>query len=236
MSRTLKAVVAAAAFVSVGIGGAAFSGAGIASAAPAVALGGGSGILLPDTDPSDPEVIGLCTLTAVGYNHAGSLVALTAGHCGQVGDRIAAEYQPGAGIIGRFVYSSPISDISVIDLDDSKVAPLRTVGATTINGIGTPPALGTIVCKEGRTTGNTCGITWGYDHVYGEVVEHACSMPGDSGGPLVVGDRLVGLVSNGYTPGCFDPLPPPFHAPINSADINVGLADINARGGGFRLY
>lgn len=85
-------------------------------------------------------------------------------------------------------------------------------------------------------TGNTCGITWGYDSVYGEIVEHTCSIPGDSGGPLVVGDRLVGLISNGFEPYCFEPLPPPFHAPDNSADINIGLADINANGGGFRLF
>jgi hypothetical protein len=175
-------------------------------------------------------------LTAVGYDNAGSLVALTAGHCGVVGDRVFAEYLPEAGPIGRFSYSSPVSDIAVIDLDDAKVAPLRTVGGTTINGIGAPPAPGTIVCKEGRSTGNTCGITWGYDSVYGEIVEHTCSIPGDSGGPLVVGDRLVGLISNGYPPYCFEPLPPPFHAPDNSADINIGLADINANGGGFRLF
>ncbi|ATI36475.1 peptidase S1 (plasmid) [Rhodococcus sp. H-CA8f] len=209
---------------------------GVAAAAPSVALGGGSGIVLPDADPSDRDVVGLCTLTAVGYDNSGSLVALTAGHCGVPGDRVIAEYQHGAGVIGRFTYSSPVSDIAVIDLDDAKVAPLRTVGGVTINGIGAAPALGTIVCKEGRTTGNTCGITWGYDAVYGEIIEHACSMGGDSGGPLVVGDRLVGLVSNGYTPGCFDPGPPPFHAPINAADINVGIADINAHGGGFRLF
>ena len=36
--------------------------------------------------------------------------------------------------------------------------------------------------------------------------------------------------------GLLEPLPPPFHAPDNSADINIGLADINANGGGFRLF
>ncbi|MDF2895281.1 MAG: peptidase [Rhodococcus erythropolis] len=231
--RTRLFVAAAACLAAVA------AGAGVAGAAPApssVALGGGSGILLPDVDHSDPEQVAACTLTAVGYDNAGSLVALTAGHCGVVGDRVFAEYLPEAGPIGRFSYSSPVSDIAVIDLDDAKVAPLRTVGGTTINGIGAPPAPGTIVCKEGRSTGNTCGITWGYDSVYGEIVEHTCSIPGDSGGPLVVGDRLVGLISNGFPPYCFEPLPPPFHAPDNSADINIGLADINANGGGFRLF
>ena len=101
--------------------------AGVAGAAPApssVALGGGSGILLPDVDHSDPDRVAACTLTAVGYDNAGSLVALTAGHCGVVGDRVFAEYLPEAGPIGRFSYSSPVSDIAVIDLDDAKVAPL----------------------------------------------------------------------------------------------------------------
>ncbi|WP_424805303.1 S1 family peptidase [Rhodococcus sp. 27YEA15] len=214
-------------------------GAGIAAAAPAgppVQLGGGSGILLPDVDHSNPDTVVACTLTAVGFDNNGALVGLTAGHCGQVGDRVFAEYLPGAGPIGRFVYVSPVSDIAVIALDASKVSPSRTVGGTTINGIGTPPSFGTIVCKEGRSTGTTCGITWGYDHAYGQIVEHTCSIPGDSGGPLVVGDRLVGLISNGFPPYCFEPFPPPFHAPDNSADITIGLADINARGGGFRLY
>ncbi|MER2205652.1 MAG: peptidase S1, partial [Rhodococcus sp. (in: high G+C Gram-positive bacteria)] len=172
--RTRLFVAAAACLAAVA------AGAGVAGAAPApssVALGGGSGILLPDVDHSNPDQVAACTLTAVGYDNAGSLVALTAGHCGVVGDRVFAEYLPEAGPIGRFTYSSPVSDIAVIDLDDAKVAPLRTVGGTTINGIGAPPAPGTIVCKEGRSTGNTCGITWGYDSVYGEIVEHTCSIP-----------------------------------------------------------
>ncbi|WP_250888150.1 S1 family peptidase [Rhodococcus sp. WY5] len=235
MSRILKAAVAAAVFVSIGTM-AGVVGGGVASAAPSVPLGGGSGIVLPDTDHANPHVSGLCTLTAVGYDDAGSLVGLTAGHCGVPGDRVVAEYDEGAGVVGRFRYSSPVTDIAVIDLDDAMVTPLRTVGGTTINGIGAAPTPGTIVCKEGRKTGTTCGVTWGYDQVYGEIVEHACSMHGDSGGPVVVGDRLVGVVSNGFRPGCFDPGPPPFHAPINAADINIGIADINAHGGGFRLF
>lgn len=235
MPRTLKAVVRAAVFVSIGaIMG--IAGGGVASAAPSVALGGGSGIVLPDADHADAAVAGLCTLAAVGYDNGGSLVGLTAGHCGVAGDRVIAEYAEGAGVIGQFRYSSPVTDIAVVDLDDAMVAPLRTVGSTTINGTGAAPAPGTIVCKEGRTTGNTCGVTWGYNHDRGEILEHACSMPGDSGGPVVVGDRLVGLVSSGFVPGCFDPGPPPFHAPINAEDINIGIADINAHGGGFRLF
>lgn len=188
MSRTLKAGVAAAVLVSIGTM-AGVVGGGIASAAPSVALGGGSGIVLPDTDHANPDVNGLCTLTAVGYDYGGSLVGLTAGH---PGDRVIADYQRGAGVIGQFRYTSPVTDIAVIDLDDAMVTPLRTVGSTTINGIGSPPAPGTIVCKEGRKTGNTCGVTWGYDRVYGEIVEHACSMHGDSGGPVVAGGPTGG--------------------------------------------
>ncbi|MFD4785356.1 S1 family peptidase [Rhodococcus qingshengii] len=201
-----------------------------------MALGGGSGIVLPDAGRGDPGVIGLCTLTAVGYDDGGSLVGLTAGHCGVAGDRVIAEYQPSAGVIGQFRYSSTVSDIAVIDLDDAMVSPLRTVGSTTINDFGAIPSPGTIVCKEGRRTGSTCGVTWGYDQSRGEIVEHACAMHGDSGGPVVVGDRLVGVVSNGFPPGCFDPGPPPFHSPINAVDIHIGVADINAHGGGFRLF
>ena len=89
--RTRLFVAAAACLAAVA------AGAGVAGAAPApssVALGGGSGILLPDVDHSDPDRVAACTLTAVGYDNAGSLVALTAGHCGVVGDRVFAEYLP----------------------------------------------------------------------------------------------------------------------------------------------
>ncbi|GAA3184188.1 hypothetical protein GCM10020255_079840 [Rhodococcus baikonurensis] len=99
--RTRLFVAAAACLAAVA------AGAGVAGAAPApssVALGGGSGILLPDVDHSNPDQVAACTLTAVGYDNAGSLVALTAGHCGVVGDRVFAEYLPEAGPIGRFTY------------------------------------------------------------------------------------------------------------------------------------
>ncbi|MGL4306729.1 MAG: S1 family peptidase [Mycobacteriaceae bacterium] len=212
-----------------------------APAEPEVFLGGGSGILLPDFSGSNPDLstadpsrFAACSLTAVGYNNAGSLIGLTAGHCAHVGDRVVSEFWPEAGAIGKFVYVSQVSDISVIDLDDAKVAPLKTVGGTTINVISPAPPFGTPVCKEGRSTGHTCAWVWGYSD--GDIIEQTCAIPGDSGGPLTVGDRLVGLISYGPPPFCYEPFPPPFHAPDFSADINIGIADINARGGGFTLF
>lgn len=193
-------------------------------------MGGGSGIIIHNSATNQDF---LCSLTAVGRDRTGNLIALTAGHCGKPGDRVSSEYFQDRGQIGVFTHSWDNPDVAVIDLDDAKVRPIRTVGRTTINSIGDAPRLGDPVCKEGRSTGTTCAFAWGQDRNF--IVDQTCSVGGDSGGPLVMGDRLVGLISWGPYPWCNNPFPAPFHAPNWSTNIKDALAVVNTQAGGFTL-
>ncbi|GAC56141.1 peptidase S1 family protein [Gordonia hirsuta DSM 44140 = NBRC 16056] len=174
------------------------------AAPPKTALGGGSGILVL----KGGNTASACTVTAVGRptsgQHRGRLIAITAGHCGKPGQVVLAENAQNRGAIGRIAYSWSDIDVAVITLDESRVRPVRTVGGVTINRISTAPVgFPTIVCKEGRTTGHTCGITWFSDGMahYSQM----CVIEGDSGSPVVVGNTLVGMVNAYYFVSCLGP-------------------------------
>ncbi|MFE3057559.1 serine protease [Nocardia sp. NPDC059239] len=189
-------------------------GAAHADAAPAV-IGGGSGIIIDDQYE--------CTVTTIGHDGAGRLVGLTAGHCGDAGSRVWAEKDRAAGQIGQFVYSNHDLDYAVIQFDPDRVIPVNHIGNVTITGIGGPPGFPMIVCKEGRTTGNTCGIAWG--DVFDTNVEtwsQMCVVEGDSGAPVVVGTTLVGMVNAYLAVACFGP-----EVGTNMSSI---MADLNGRG------
>ncbi|MBF6385845.1 trypsin-like serine protease [Nocardia farcinica] len=227
--------MAAAAAVVAGVGTAVT---GAAQAAPGGAvLGGGSGLIFENNSA--------CSLTAIGYDNANRLVGLTAGHCAPTGARLAAESALDAGVVGVVAYSDNGEglDFAVLQLDPAKVTPVRTVGPTTINGLGATPTPGTTVCSNGRTSGSGCGVVWGnLDETV--TLNQACSKPGDSGGPVTVGDRLVGM-NQGRVTGIsgirFD-LPcsssaNPIHSPAYFAPIEVILTAVDAIGGvgaGFR--
>nr|WP_040517412.1 trypsin-like serine protease [Gordonia neofelifaecis] len=191
----LLAVVAAGLLSLVGLG--------TADAAPKVPLGGGSGILVLKGGNSAAA----CTVTTVGRPTSGArkgqLIAVTAGHCGKPGQRVFSENFQSRGQIGTIVYSASDIDVAVIALN-SNVAPTRTVRGVTIRKVNTAPVqFPTILCKEGRTTGNTCGVTWfsdGDSHF-----SQMCVIEGDSGSPVVVGDQLVGMVNAYYFVSCLGP-------------------------------
>ncbi|WP_407443338.1 serine protease [Rhodococcus sp. (in: high G+C Gram-positive bacteria)] len=200
-------------------------GMGIATAAPPVTLGGGSGITLGDGGQDIYD----CTLTTIGNDAAGRLVGLTAAHCGLPGMTVKAEYDTAAGPVGRIVSSNTVLDYAVIEFDRSKVVPVNRVGNTSITGVGSPAGFPDIACKEGRTTGNTCGVVWGDIFGSQETWTQVCVIEGDSGAPLVVGTTLVAMV-NAY-------LFAPCAGPQVGTNIDVIFADIGARGGvgtGFR--
>ncbi|MBJ8342618.1 MULTISPECIES: serine protease [Antrihabitans] len=197
--------------------------AGSATAAPGnVTLGGGSGIIIDDMYE--------CSLTTIGNDAGGRLVGITAGHCGGAGSFVRAEHNPDAGIVGRFAYSNEDLDYAVIEFDRAKVVPVNRIGNVTITGIGGPAQFPSIVCKEGRTTGNTCGFSYG--DIFDSRIEtwnQMCVIEGDSGGPVVIGTTLVGMV-NAY-------LAVPCIGPEVGTNITTILDDANARGGagaGFR--
>lgn len=197
------------------------------AAPPKTALGGGSGILVLRGGNSAAA----CTVTAVGRptsgQHRGQLIALTAGHCGNPGQQVLAESNPNRGPLGVISYSAADLDIAVIRLDPERVRPVRTVRGVTINRYSTKPiSFPTIVCKEGRTTGNTCGVTWFSDGV--GHFSQMCVVEGDSGSPVVVGDTLVGMVNAYYFVSCLGPETGTGMGPI--------IRRLNAIGyGGFKL-
>lgn len=185
------------------------------AASPAV-LGGGSGIVVDDR--------GVCTLTTIGHDAAGRLVGLTAAHCGEAGTEVVAEANRDAGVVGTFAYTNPEMDYAVIVFDPDKVIPVNRVGNTTITALGGPVRFPEIACKEGYTTGQTCGLA------YGDVFQtnnwawtQICVLPGDSGAPVVVGTTLAGMV-NGY-------LRVPCLGPQLGGNMAAIMDDINARGG-----
>jgi len=201
------------------------TGGGAAVAAPAkVALGGGSGILILKGGNSASA----CTLTTIGTDNTGALYGLTAGHCGEGGQRVASEQFQNRGVLGRITFSNHRLDYAIIAFDPEKVVPTRTVGGVTIRSVQTtPPRFPDIACKEGRTTGNTCGITWFADGV--EHISQICVLEGDSGSPVVVGDRLIGMVNAYYYVGCI--------GPETGTNIKPILDDLPLRGvNGFRVY
>ncbi|HEY3994651.1 MAG TPA: S1 family peptidase [Mycobacterium sp.] len=195
-----------------------------------IPIGGGAGIVINgDT---------MCTLTTIGGDSAGDLIGLTSAHCGGPGATVAAEGAENAGILGTMVSGNDNLDYAVIKFDPAKVAPVSNYNGFVINGIGPDPAFGEIACKQGRTTGNSCGVTWGPGQDPGTIVMQVCGQPGDSGAPVTVNNQLVGMIHGAFS----DNLPTcvikyiPLHTPAVVMSINADLADINAKhrpGSGF---
>ncbi|CAA0081806.1 Uncharacterised protein [Mycolicibacterium vanbaalenii] len=191
--------------------------------APAT-LGGGSGLVV------DGET--LCTLTTIGTDNRGSLIGFTSAHCGGPGAVVAAEGNESAGVVGTMVAGNDGLDYAVIEFDRTKVIPTSSVNGFRIDGLGPDPSFGDVACKLGRTTGYSCGVTWGPGEEPGTIVNQVCGQPGDSGAPVTVNNRLVGMIHGAFSeelPTCvikFIPL----HTPAVTMSFNTQLADITAKG------
>ncbi|MGE0215674.1 MAG: S1 family peptidase [Mycolicibacterium sp.] len=189
-----------------------------------VPLGGGSGIVVNGES--------LCTLTAIGTDNQGNLIGFTSAHCGGPGAVVASEADQGAGVVGTMVAGNDILDYAVIKFDPAKVVPVNTVNGFRIDGLGPDPAFGDVACKLGRTTGYSCGVTWGPGEQPGTIVNQVCGQPGDSGAPVTVNNLLVGMIHGAFSedlPTCvikFIPL----HTPAVTMSFNTQLADITAKG------
>lgn len=201
-----------------------------AQAQAPVVLGGGSGIVVNGES--------LCTLTAIGNDNRGALVGFTSAHCGGPGATVGVEGAEAAGVVGTMVAGNEALDYAVIEFDPAKVTPTNNVNGFQIDGIGPDPAFGEIACKLGRTTGQSCGVTWGPGEDPGTIVNQVCGQPGDSGAPVTVNNKLVGMIHGAFTEG----LPTcvvqyiPLHTPAVTMSINAQLADIvskNRPGSGF---
>lgn len=204
--------------------------AGRVAADDKVVMGGGAGLVV-DGDT-------MCTLTTIGHDKTGALIGFTSAHCGGPGADVAAEGSEGNGIIGQMVAGNDDLDYAVIEFDPAKVTPVSNFGGFAIGGIGPDPTFGQIACKQGRTTGNSCGVTWGPGQDPGTIVMQVCGRPGDSGGPVVVDNMLVGMIHGAFSealPTCVVKYIP-LHTPAVVVSINAVLADISANnrpGAGF---
>lgn len=191
-------------------------------AAVPVVLGGGSGIVVNEQ--------GICSLTTIGRDGAGRLVGFTAAHCGGEGSSVTAAADREAGPLGTVALTNVDLDYAVIVFEPDRVTPVSRVGNTTITQVGGPAKFPDIACKEGYSTGQTCGLT------YGDVLEpgtwtwtQICVVPGDSGGPVVVGTTLVSMVNAYVTVPCL--------GPQLGTKMTTVIEDVDARGGpgaGFR--
>jgi len=207
-----------------------FPGTPVAAAADPVPLGGGAGLVI------DGETF--CTLTAIGQDRAGDMVGFTSAHCGGPGAQVAAEGAEGRGTLGTMVAGNDGLDYAVIRFDPAKVTPVANWRGFAIDGLGPDPAFGQVACKLGRTTGYSCGVTWGPGQDPGTIVNQVCGRPGDSGAPVTVNNRLVGMIHGAFTEG----LPTcvikyiPLHTPAVTMSMNAILADLAAKdrpGAGF---
>ncbi|CAN5814856.1 S1 family peptidase [soil metagenome] len=193
-----------------------------AAAAPVV-LGGGSGIVVNGD--------AFCTLTTIGNDANGDLIGFTSAHCGGPGATVAAEAAQDAGQVGTMVAGNDALDYAVIRFDRDKVTPTNNVGGFVINGLGPDPKFGEVACKLGRTTGSSCGVTWGPGQDPGTIINQICGAPGDSGAPVTVNNMLVGMLHGAFT----DDLPTcavkyiPLHTPAVTMSFNTQLADITAK-------
>lgn len=195
-----------------------------------VILGGGSGIVINgDT---------FCTLTTIGNDSRGKLIGFTSAHCGNPGAQVASERAESAGIVGTMVAGNDGLDYAVIEFDPAKVQPVNSIDGFEIDGLGPDPTFGENACKLGRTTGQSCGVTWGPGDQPGTILNQVCGQPGDSGAPVTVNNLLVGMIHGAFTedlPTCvvkFIPL----HTPAVTMSMTSVLADINAKnrpGSGF---
>lgn len=195
-----------------------------------VLIGGGAGIII-DTNT-------FCTLTAIGNDMTGALVGFTSAHCGGPGALVTSEAAPDLGPIGTMVTGNDGLDYAVIRFDAAKVAPVSNWNGFVINGIGPDPAFGQVACKLGRTTGYSCGVTWGPGEEPGTILNQVCGRPGDSGAPVTVNNKLVGMIHGAFS----DAMPTciikyiPLHTPAVTMSINSILADLAAKdrpGAGF---
>lgn len=201
-----------------------------ARAADLVPLGGGSGIVINGE--------AFCTLTAIGNDSRGNLIGFTSAHCGGPGAQVASEAAEDQGILGTMVAGNDALDYAVIQFDPARVLPVNNVNGFQIDGIGPDPAFGEVSCKLGRTTGYSCGVTWGPGKEPGTIVSQVCGQPGDSGAPVTVNNRLVGMIHGAFSeelPTCVVKFVP-LHTPAVTMSINAVLADITAKnrpGSGF---
>lgn len=186
--------------------------------------------------PGTPVYIGddhMCTIAATGVDEQGHKVAITAGHCGKVGEEVTSADSWRVGPSGTVVAVGEDLDYSVIELgSNAKVT--NSYNGVVVNELGGKALKeGEVSCKRGVATGRSCGVTWLTDE--NSQMTQLCASQGDSGGPVLKQGRLVGIISGGVIPdynlSCRSPWQGNLFMPTISVSADAVLADIDARGG-----
>ncbi|WP_232433539.1 S1 family peptidase [Rhodococcus sp. AW25M09] len=162
-----------------------------ATAAPIAVVGPGTGYVTT----GGLDDLTACSFAAVGYDAAGRLVGLTAGHCVLApGLPVTLIGNPQVGPVGTTASGHWGPDFGVIVLDAAKVVPVSSAGGVTVTDIGraTP---GQRVCKGGAASGITCGTVLEV-RAGGDITTDTPTVWADSGGALVSGTTLVGIASH----------------------------------------
>lgn len=213
-----------------------------ASAATGVVSNGIAWTTHANPDPEKP--LDYCTMGAVGTDSSGNKVGISANHCIWREPDGATVYRwartaAGRTPIGRLAHrgdyarppTGPANDWVVIQFNDDAVLTSNGPGAR-ITGIA-PANLPqvTIGCKDGITTGVTCGvITTRSTATY---MNLALIGDGDSGGPFFVNDHDWAGINYGWTTG-FPGVPGTIYTRATKilSDIEAGS---NPVGKGFRI-
>lgn len=172
---------------------------------------------LPPGTPGDKPLSDYCTMAVVGTDRYGNKVGISAAHCVSIqGANYAADgapvyrWTPNNGPreqIGTIAHRSwngvgyPVQqsnsntpgafgiDWVVIKLRDDAFLTSNGPGVR-IDGVGSSNP-GGIMCKDGQSTGVTCGLITGQNA--DRIFNLATIGPGDSGGPAYQGTQIVGI-------------------------------------------
>ncbi|MEV6301841.1 ricin-type beta-trefoil lectin domain protein [Actinoplanes sp. NPDC051861] len=157
-----------------------------------------------DIRGGDQFVINGNTLCSVGFAVAGGFV--TAGHCGGAGSPTLGFNNVAQ---GTFAGSSfPGNDYAWVRTNGNWVSQPwvnNYSGGNVLVSGSQEAAIGSSICRSGRTTGWRCGtllgknetINYAQGSVSGLSRSNACAQPGDSGGSWISGNQAQGVTSGG---------------------------------------
>ncbi|GGN84360.1 hypothetical protein GCM10010112_63660 [Actinoplanes lobatus] len=192
-----------------------------------------------DIRGGDQYVINGNTLCSIGFAVAGGFV--TAGHCGGAGSPTLGFNNQAQ---GTFAGSSfPGNDYAWVRTN-ANWTPQPWVnnyaGGNVLVAGSQEAAIGSSICRSGRTTGWRCGTLLGKNEtinyqqgaVSGLSRSNACAQPGDSGGSWISGNQAQGVTSGGTgdctTGGTM------WFQPVNEILQVYGLSLTTTSGGGTR--
>ncbi|MEU4242255.1 ricin-type beta-trefoil lectin domain protein [Actinoplanes sp. NPDC026619] len=157
-----------------------------------------------DVRGGDQYVINGNTLCSIGFAVAGGFVS--AGHCGGTGSPTLGYNNVSQ---GTFAGSSfPGNDYSWIRTNSNWTSQPwvnNYSGGNVVVAGSADAAIGSSICRSGRTSGWRCGTLLGRDEtivyaqgsVSGLSRSNACAEPGDSGGSWISGNQAQGVTSGG---------------------------------------